>query len=77
MSDTGSHRRKPLPVTDAQLHVMLHALGIQKRGGRWSVGGWRNDFVASVRAFARFFKFVEAVRGCVGAAARIVFWFDN
>lgn len=27
---------------------MKQALGIQKRNGRWSVGGWRNRFICYV-----------------------------
>lgn len=29
-----------------QVEIMLHALGFQKRAGRWSSGGWRNHFDA-------------------------------
>lgn len=38
-------RRRPIPsLTDTELHIMLHALGVQQRGGKWSRGGWRNHF---------------------------------
>lgn len=30
---------------EEHLDIMRHALGIQKRNGRWSIGGWRNRFV--------------------------------
>lgn len=29
--------------------MMLHALGIQKRGGTWSKGGWRNYYTTPLR----------------------------
>lgn len=36
----------PLPLSDAKLHVLLHALGVQRRGGAWRTGGWRNHYSA-------------------------------
>lgn len=43
-------KTKDLPLTEAQLHTLLHTLGIQKRGGKWSTGGWRNHFSTSPEA---------------------------
>lgn len=33
-----------LQLREESLHILLHSLGIQKRGGEWSAGGWRNYF---------------------------------
>lgn len=30
---------------EEHLDVMRHALGIEKRRGRWTIGGWRNRYV--------------------------------
>lgn len=37
-----THKR--LPLKAELLGILLHALGVQKRAGRWSVGGWRNYY---------------------------------
>jgi hypothetical protein len=37
-------QRKPLPLRDEALHILLHSLGVQKRAGKWKVGGWRNYY---------------------------------
>ena len=37
-------RRKPLPLSEIELGILLHALGIQNRNGEWSKGGWRNHY---------------------------------
>lgn len=36
--------RKKLPLSEKHLGILLHSLGIQNRGGKWSKGGWRNDY---------------------------------
>ena len=36
--------RKHLPLKAEMLGILLHALGIQKRGSKWGVGGWRNYY---------------------------------
>lgn len=33
-----------LRLSTRQLEVMLHALGIEHRAGRWTAGGWRNRY---------------------------------
>lgn len=40
-------RAKLLGLTVEMQDILLHALGIQRRCGRWSTGGWRNHFEAS------------------------------
>lgn len=37
-------RAKKLHLSEEHLHILLHSLGIQNRGGKWSKGGWRNYF---------------------------------
>jgi hypothetical protein len=65
--------KRKLPVTDSQLHVMLHALGIQRRNGKWSKGGWRNYY--STHRDADCFLDCEALassgwtRGYVGTSS--------
>lgn len=38
------NRSKKLPLSEEHLHMLLHSLGIQNRGGKWSTGGWRNHY---------------------------------
>ena len=33
-----------LHLSTKQVEIMLHALGIEHRAGRWTAGGWRNRY---------------------------------
>lgn len=33
-----------LRLSTRQLEIMLHAIGIERRAGRWTAGGWRNRY---------------------------------
>lgn len=50
MGGLGSVREKRtatrLGLTEDELGILLHSLGIQRAGGKWSGGGWRNNFCA-------------------------------
>ena len=39
--------REASGLQDGMAGILLHSLGIQKRAGKWSKGGWRNDFSTS------------------------------
>lgn len=43
-SDTCRLCTDGLGVSPAELSILLHALGVQKRGRQWTKGGWRNHF---------------------------------
>lgn len=33
-----------LHLSTKQVEILLHSLGIQRRAGRWTAGGWRNRY---------------------------------
>lgn len=43
-------RAKKLPLSEEHLGILLHSLGVQNRGGKWSKGGWRNHYSTDRKA---------------------------